>query len=82
MISDLELAYLWRQYSAEYYCAGWMMVQRGTLEQFKDWLDGLGSDGKELTLEDYELKDLPAIREAYQSKGREVTGHSGISSLD
>ncbi len=67
MISDLELAYLWRQYSAEYYCAGWMMAQRGTLEQFKDWLDGLGSDGKELTLEEYERKDLPAIREAYQS---------------
>ena len=58
------------------------MIQRGTLEQFKDWLDGPGSDGKELTLEDYERKDLPAIREAYQSKGREVTGHFGISSLD
>ena len=82
MISDLELAYLWRQYSEEYYCAGWMMVQPGTLEQFKKWLDGLGSDGKELTLEDYERKDLPAIREAYQSKSREVNGHFGISSLD
>ena len=82
MISDLELAYLWRQYSAEYYCAGWIMVQPGTLEQFKDWLDGLGSDGKELTLEEYERKDLSAIREAYQSKDREVTGHPGRYSLD
>lgn len=82
MLSDLELAYLWRQYSEEYYCAGWMMVQPGTLKQFKDWLDGLGSDGRELTLEDYEQEDLPAIREAYQSRGREVTGNVDLASLD
>ena len=76
MLSDLELAYLWRQYSEEYYCAGWMTVEPGTLKQFKDWLDGLGIDGRELTLEDYEREDLAAIREAYQSRFRELDGKS------
>jgi hypothetical protein len=59
-----------------------MMVQPGTLEQFKDWLDGLGSDGRELTLEDYERKGFPAIREAYQSRDHEVTGNAGMTSFD
>lgn len=77
MISDLELVYLWRQYSEEHYCAGWIVVQPDTLEQFKTWLEGQGDDGEESTLADYEREDLPAIREAYQSRLREPDGKSG-----
>lgn len=82
MLSDLELVYLWRQYSEEYYCAGWIVVQPDTLEQFKTWLEGRGDDGEESTLADYEREDLPAIREAYQSGSRGVTGSVGMVSLD
>ena len=82
MISDLELVYLWRQYSEEYYCAGWIVVKPDTLEQFKTWLEGQGDAGEESTLADYEREDLPAIREAYQSRGYEVTGNIGMTSFD
>lgn len=82
MLSDLELVYLWRQYSEEYYCAGWIVVQPDTLEQFKTWLEVRGDDGEESTLADYEREDLHAIREAYQSGSRGVTGNVGMVSLD
>ena len=80
MLSDLELVYLWRQFSEEHYCASWMLVEPGTLKQFKNWLDGRGSDGEERTLEDYEQEGLPAIREAYQSRSGEVAGNVGLAS--
>ena len=76
MLSDLELVYLWRQFSEEHYCAGWIVVQPDTLKQFKKWLEGQGNDDDGSTLADYERKDLPAIREAYQSRLREPDGKS------
>ena len=80
MLSDLELVYLWRQFSEEHYCASWMLVEPGTLKQFKNWLDGQGRDGGERTLEDYEQEGLPAIRKAYQSRSGEVAGNVGLAS--
>ena len=82
MISDLELVYLWRQYSEEYYSASWILVGPGTLEHFMDWLDGCGTSGEKRTLEDFECKDLPAIREAHQSRRGEVAEVSGSPRLD
>lgn len=79
MLSDLELVYLWRQFSEGHYCASWMLVEPGTLKQFKNWLDGRGSDGRERTLEDYEQEGLPAIRETYQSRHRETAGKESLS---
>ena len=80
MISDLELVRLWRQYSEEYYCAGWIVVQPDTLEQFKNWLEGWGNEGDGATLEDHEQEDLPAIRKAYQSRHQELPGNVRLAS--
>ena len=79
MLSDLELVYLWRQFSEEHYCARWMLVEPGTLKQFKNWLDGRGSSGGQLTLENYEHEDLAAIRDAYQSRSGEVAENVEIA---
>ena len=40
MLSDLELVYLWRQFSEECYCVHWIDVQPVSQKQFKDWLHG------------------------------------------
>ena len=80
MLSDLELVYLWRQFSEEHYCASWMLVEPGTLKQFKNWLDGRGIDGGGRSLEDYEMEGLPAIREVYQSRSGEVADNVGLAS--
>jgi hypothetical protein len=36
--SDFEVAELWKQFSRDYYCAGWILVNSERLEQFGDWL--------------------------------------------
>ena len=82
MLSDLELVYLWRQFSEEHYCASWILVEPGTLKQFKSWLDGRGCDGGQRTLENYEQEDLPAIRDAYQSRNGEVADNIEMASPD
>ncbi len=80
MISDLELVYLWRQYSEDHFCAGWIVVNPDTLNQFKVWLEGRGSNGDSSALADYERESLPAIRKTYQSIHRKSTGNIGSPS--
>ena len=79
MLSDLELVYLWRQFSEEHYCASWISAGPGTLKCFIDWLDGRAPNGERRTLENFERKDLPAIREAYRSRRSEIAWQ-GVSS--
>ena len=74
MLSDLELVYLWRQFSDECYDVGWIDVRPGTQKQFQDWLNGRLVGGQERKLELFEGKGLPAIREAYQSRLLEMAG--------
>lgn len=76
MISDLELVYLWRQFSDECYDMGWTDVCPGTQKQFKDWLNGRIVGGAPRKLDSFEWEGLPAIREAYQSRLRELDGKS------
>ena len=76
MISDLELVYLWRQFSDECYCVNWIDAIPGTQKQFKDWLNGRRFNGEERTLETFERRDLSAIRETYQSRISGVSGNS------
>ena len=74
MLSDLELVYLWRQFSDEYYRARWIQVEPGTLERFRDWLGRYEPEGEQRLLEDFEKEDLPAIREAYRTRPTRVAG--------
>ena len=70
MLSDLELVYLWRQFSEECYCVHWIDVQPVSQKQFNDWLNGHAAStvrSKERWRNSSE-KILPAIREAYQSR--------------
>lgn len=81
MPSDLELVYLWRQFSGERYCVNWIDATPVSQKQFKDWLNGRrfsGEEGagEERTLETLEQRDLPAIRGAYQSRISEAAGNS------
>ena len=76
MLSDLELVYLWRQFSDECYDVGWTDVCLITQKQFKDWLNGRIVGGRERKLEIFEWEGLPAIREAYQSRLGEIAGKS------
>ncbi len=79
MISDLELVYLWRQFSDECYGMGWTDVQPGTQKQFQDWLNGRLIGGQERKLAVFEREDLPAIREAYQSRFLDIAGKDALS---
>ena len=67
MLSDMELVYLWRQFSDECYDVGWTNVAPVTQKQFKDWLNGRIVGGQKRKLDIFEWEGLPAIREAYQS---------------
>ena len=72
MLSNLELVYLWRQFSGECYDVGWTKVSPGTQKQFKDWLNGRLIDGQERKLEKFEWESLAAIRDAYDSRLEEI----------
>ena len=72
MLSDLELVYLWRQFSDECYDVGWADVSPVTQKQFKDWLNGRLVGGQERKLEKFEWKGLAAIRDAYDSRLDEI----------
>ena len=39
LVSGRCIEMLYREFSDEHYCAGWMIVDERTLEEFEDWLE-------------------------------------------
>ena len=56
-LSDAELVELYRRWSEEFWCAGFMSATEGTVRQFRKWLTTLGRDVPEVST-DYELEFL------------------------
>ena len=73
MPTDMEVAALWRQFSKEHYRARWIQVEPGTLELFRDWLGWCVPENGKPFLENFERKDLPAIREAHRTRPTKVS---------